>query len=394
MINKSNEIENEMNNMMNDIEKSMRRIKTGDLVKGEVISVNDKEVLVNIGYITDGIIAKKDFSLCDDINLVDLVKAGDTLEVVILKVNDGEGNVVLSKNKADEINIWKQLQKDFKQKNTLNIKPTEVVKGGLITYVKGIRAFIPASHLAMHHVENLNEFLNKEIQVRIIEFDKNKNKIVLSRKEIEKEILNEKKENVWSSLEKGEKRQGTVRKLMKFGAFVDLGGIDGLIHLTDLSWKRVNKPSDIVKVGDKVEVYVLDFDKEKNRISLALKDINQDPWEKIAKEIKINEIIEGKVMKLVDFGAFVQIGEGVEGLVHLNEISEDKVLKPSDLLKVGDKVKVKVINIDLKNKRIALSIKEAKNSAAMKDLEKYNDQEENVTLGDLFAAKLKDLKLD
>lgn len=394
MINKSNETENEMNNMMNDIENSMKRIKVGDLVKGEVISVNEKEVLVNIGYMADGIIAKKDFSTCEDINLLDEVKPGDKLEVVILKVNDGEGNVVLSKIKSDEINTWKQLQKDYKQKNKLNVKLTQVVKGGLITYINGIRAFIPASHLSIHRVEDLNEFLNKEIQVKIIEFDKNKNKVVLSRKEIEQEMLNEKKENIWNSLEKGEKRQGTIRKLMNFGAFVDLGGIDGLIHLTDLSWKRVNKASDVVKVGDKVEVYVLDFDKEKNRISLALKDIHEDPWCKATKEIKANEIMEGKVMKLVDFGAFVEIYEGIEGLVHLNEISEDKVLKASDVLKVGDKVRVKVINIDSKNKKIALSIKEAKNSEAMENLEKYNDEEENVTLGDLFAEKLKNLKLN
>lgn len=377
-----------MKDMMSEIERSMKRIKEGDIVKGKVISVTNDEVLVNIGYMSDGIIPRNEVSN-EEINLKEVIKPDDEIYVSILKLNDGEGNVLLSKKSADVIKSWNNLEDTFKNKDTFNIRTKEVVKGGLIGYISGIRCFIPASQLSMNYVEDLNLYNNKELEVRLIEFDKHKGKVVASAKEVQMEEREQQKKELLNSLQKGEKRTGKVVKLVKFGAFVDLGGIQGLIHLSDLSWKRVNDPSQVVSVGDTVEVYVLDFDKEKERISLGLKDIKSDPWNEVLNRLKAGDIVEGTVVKFMDFGAFVEILDGVEGLVHISEISDDRILKPSDVLKIGDTVKVKVLEISSEDKRISLSIKSASTNME-EDLEKYNDKSEGFTLGDMFKDKLKE----
>ncbi|ABK61087.1 MULTISPECIES: 30S ribosomal protein S1 [Clostridium] len=375
--------EESMQDIMEAIDKTMEPIYVGDIIEGEVISVSQNEVLVNIGYITDGVI-KKNEVCSDDEELKDILKSGDKVDVYIVKINDGEGNVLLSKKKADSVKAWDTLKDAFKNGTILEAKVDEVVKGGVVSYINGIRAFIPASQISASFVKDVKVFLGKTLKVKVIEFDGKKNKVVLSAKEVELKEIENKKQKVLASLKKGEKRSGVVRRLAKFGAFVDLGGVDGLIHNSDLSWERVNNPSDVVKVGDKVEVYVLDFHKDTGKIALSLKNVEEDPWNNVSSKFKVNDIVEGKVVKLLDFGAFVEILGGVEGLVHITEITDENIAKPSDVLKKGDKVKVKILEINENDKRIALSIKDAENKVA-EEIEKYNDEDEgNFAFADLL----------
>ncbi|MBK5242411.1 30S ribosomal protein S1 [Clostridium sp.] len=386
-----NKEEVSMNDVMGNIEESMVKINSGDIVRGTVISVNEEEVHVNIGYMTDGVIAKEEMSNEKEINPVDVVKVDDEIFVYIMKINDGEGNVLLSKKRADSVKVWDEFKEILDENKTLEVTVSDIVKGGATAYIKGVRAFIPASQMSDAYIENLQDFKGKTLEVKIIELDLEKKNIVLSRKVIEKIENEAKKDIVWNELKKGEKRTGVVTRLAKFGAFVDLGGIDGLIHVSDLSWKRVQDPSEIVSVGEEVEVKVLDFDKEKGRISLSFKSEEGNPWSNISSKYKTNDIVDGTVVKIMDFGAFVQLASGVEGLVHISEISEDRITNVSDVLKAGDIVKVKIGDINEKDRRISLSIKEAADKG-FGDLEKFNQNEEGMTLGDLFKDKFKDFK--
>jgi small subunit ribosomal protein S1 len=386
-----NKEEVSMNDVMGNIEESMVKINSGDIVLGTVISVNEEEVHVNIGYMTDGVITKEEISNEKEINPIDVVKVDDEIFVYIMKVTDGEGSVLLSKKRADNIKVWDEFKEILDENKTLEVTVSDIVKGGATAYIKGVRAFIPASQMSDAYIENLQDFKGKTLEVKIIELDLEKKNIVLSRKVIEKAENEVKKDIVWNELKKGEKRTGVVTRLAKFGAFVDLGGIDGLIHVSDLSWKRVQDPSEIVSVGQEIEVKVLDFDKEKGRISLGFKGDEGNPWNNISSKYKLNDIVDGTVVKIMDFGAFVQLASGVEGLVHISEISEDRITNISDVLKAGDVVKVKIGDINEKDRRISLSIKEAADKG-FGDLEKFNQNEEGMTLGDLFKDKFKDFK--
>lgn len=384
-----------MQDFMSALEGSLKRINAGDVVKGTVISASDEEVFVNIGYMADGVISKEEFT--DDLtaSLKDLAKPGDELYVYILEVNDGEGNVALSKLKAEEHKVWDEFQDSLEKGTTIEVKISEVVKGGVTAKIKGVRAFMPASQVSLKYVENLNDYLGKTMAVKVIELDKDKNKVVLSRKEIEKAEAEVKKEEVWASLKKGERRTGVVARLTKFGAFVDLGGVDGLIHNQDLSWKRVIDPSEVVTVGDKVEVYIIDFDKTKGRISLGLKEVSQNPWNSAAAKFKVGDIVEGRVVRLTDFGAFVEVAEGVDGLVRNSEIAEERVSKASSVLNTGEKVKVKITELDAKNEKMGLSIREAKNTQEREEIKDFlGDKSQGVTLGDLLKDKFKNFKFE
>jgi len=366
-------------------------INSGDVVLGTVLSVSEEEVLVNIGYMTDGVITKEEISNDKEVNILDAVKVGDEISVYIMKVNNGEGNVLLSKKRADGLKIWDEFQEILDANKTLEVTVSDIVKGGATAYIDGVRAFIPASQMSDAYIENLEDFKGKTLVVKIIELDKENKNIVLSRRIIEKEENAVKRDIVWNELKKGEKRKGIVTRLAKFGAFVDLGGIDGLIHVSQLSWKRVAEPSEVVSVGQEVEVTVLDFDKEKGRISLGLKSEVGNPWNNIVSNYKPGAIVEGTVVKLMDFGAFVQLESGVEGLVHLSEISEERIAKVSDVLKVGEVVKVKIGEINEKDRRISLSIREA--ARGNEDFSNYKQEEESgLTLGDILGDKFKNYK--
>lgn len=388
----SEEINNEesMQDMMQQYE--FKKIHTGDIIKGKVLKVTDSEVFVNINYFSDGVIPKNEITPYEDDDLNSIIKENDEIDVMIIKADDGEGNVLLSKIKADGIKGLEELEEVYNTQKSMEVLVKEAVKGGVIGYYKGIRIFIPASQLALHYVEDLKEFVGKELQVRITEFDEEKSKIVASRKVIEKEEAENKKDKLWKTVKKGEKREGKVTRIVKFGAFVDIGGLEGLVHISDLSWSRIQNPNEVVSEGDKVTVYVQDIDINRQRLSLAIKDVNINPWKEVKNKFKVNDVVQGKVTKFISVGAFVEINPGVEGLVHNSEITEENIAKPSDILKIGEIVNVKIIDIDYNNNRISLSIKNASESS--KEYLKYNDEKEEVTIGDLLKDKLKNFKFD
>lgn len=375
-------MENESNSMAELLkEYDVKRIKTGEILKGKVIDVTDKEVMVNIDYAFDGMITKEE--LTNDLrDPREVLNVGDEIEVYVLSPNDGEGYVLLSRIKALAVTEKKDIENAYKNKETITVFVKEEVKGGVVAYYGSIRVFIPASQCSKDRIE-LKTLLNKNLDVKIIELNFKDRKIVASRRIIEEDIYNKKQEEIWKTIKPGEKREGTVTRLAKFGAFVDIGGVEGLIHINDLSWQRVKKVSDVVSVGDKVQVFVGDVDAKNRKMSLILKDVNNEPWTLYGDSLKEGAIIDGKVVRLTNFGAFVEVFEGIEGLVHITEISDENIAKASDVLSVGQKVKVKVLNVDKEAKKLSLSIKEAVEKS--NEYLKYNDDEESGTsLADLF----------
>ena len=372
--------ENSMENLLKDFD--VKRISSGDILKGKIIDVNDKEVTVNINYAFDGVISKEEL-VVGDISPLEVVKPGDTIDVYVISPNDGEGYVELSRLRALQITEKEDLKKAFKNGETIKVLVKEEVKGGLVAYYGSLRVFIPASLVSRERIE-LKTLLGKEIEVRLIELDIRNKKVVASRRILEEEAYEIEKKKIWDSIKSGEKRDGIVKKVIKAGAIVDIGGVTGLIHINDLAWERVKRVEDIVNVGDKVTVFVGEVDAANERVSLILKDVDKEPWKVHADSIKSGDIIEGKVVKFMGFGAFVELFPGVEGLVHINEITDENIAKPSDVLEIGQKVKVKVLDINKENKRISLSIKDAVERST--EYMQYNDDEEGVTLGELFKG--------
>ena len=372
--------EGTMGDLLKDFD--VKRIRTGDILDGEVIDVNDKEVMVNINYAFDGVIEKAELTNVDK-DPREVVNIGDKIKVYVLSPNDGEGYVQLSRVKALEITEREDIKKAFDNEEVIKVYIKEEVKGWLVAYYGNIRVFIPAS-LASRERINLADLIGKELEVKIIELDFKARKIVASRRVIEDKIFEDNKKELWKSIKSGEKRSGIVKKIIKAGAIVDIGGVTGLIHLNDLSWGRVHRAEDVVKEGDKVEVFVGEVDAKNERVSLILKDINEDPWTKYGEGLKLGDVLDGKVVKFLNFGAFVELFPGVEGLVHINEISEENIAKPSDVLTLGQNVKVKVLDVDKTNKKISLTIKDAEEKS--KEYLQYNDTDEGVSLGDLFKG--------
>ncbi len=371
-----------MGELLNDYD--VKRLNSGDILKGKVIDVNDKGVSVNINYAFDGLISKEELS-ADGKDPRDVVKKDDEFDVYVISPNDGEGYVELSLLKVLQIKEKKEIDESFKEQKNITVKVKEETRGGVIAYYGSVRVFIPGSLASRERIE-LSTLLEKELEIRITELDFRNNKTVGSRRVIEDEEYNKNKKVIWDSLKEGEKRTGVVKKLVKFGAFVDIGGVDGLIHLSDLSWKRIDRPEEIVKEGDKVDVFIGSVDRDKERISLILKDITEEPWTLHSEEIKEGDIVDGKIVRLVAFGAFVEIFEGIEGLVHISEITDEHIAKPSEVLEVNQKVKVKILTFNKGDKRIALSIKDAtKNN---KEYLNYvdNDDEEGTSLGELLKG--------
>lgn len=367
--------------MMEAIESSFKRIHRGEVVKGTVLYVTDTEVMVNINYKSDGIINRDELSTDPDVKPRDIIKVGDEISVFVIKLDDGEGNVVLSLKKVDDLKNWDKLEEAFNNKTELECKVLNSVKGGLTVLVLGINGFMPASHVSTNFVTNLDQFKGRTFKARVIDLDKDKRRVIVSRKEVEREELTKKRTEVWGKLEENAIVEGVVQRLTDFGAFVDLGGVDGLIHISDLSWNRVKHPSEVLKAGDKVQVRVLSLDQGKNRISLGLKQTIEEPWELFKKNVNVGDIVEGKVVNLLDFGAFVRLKEGVDGLLHVSQISKEHVNKPSDALKIGDVVTVKVIEVNEDEKRISLSAKEAmadEPSEVIENKEITNTIEENI----------------
>ena len=372
--------ENSMGDLLKEFD--VKKINSGDILKGQIIDVNEKEVTVNINYAFDGVITKEELVI-GDVSPLEVVKPGDTIDVYVISPNDGEGYVQLSRLRALQITEKEDLKNAFKNEEVIKVLVKEEVKGGLVAYYGSIRVFIPASLASRERIE-LSTLLGREIEVQLTELDLRNRKIVASRRVLEEEVYQAKKKELWKNLNSGEKREGTVKKIIKAGAIVDIGGITGLIHINDLAWERVKKVEDVVNVGDKVTVFVGNVDAEHERVSLILKDVDKEPWKVHADNIKTGDVIEGKVVKFMSFGAFVELFTGVEGLVHINEITDENIAKPSDVLEIGQMVKVKVLDVNKENKRISLSIKDAVERS--NEYLQYNDNDDDVTLGDLFKG--------
>ena len=345
----------EMNNL---IDGTITDFDEGDLVTGTVVKIEHDEVLLDIGFKSEGVIPVRELSIRKDANPADIVALGDTIEALVLQKEDKDGRLVLSKKRAEYERAWNRIEEKFQAGENVEGEVIEVVKGGLILDI-GLRGFLPASLVDLRRVKDLNAYLGTRIEARVIEMDRNRNNVVLSRRVVLEEARKAERSEILSKLQPGMRLKGTVSSIVDFGAFVDLGGIDGLIHISELSWNHVNHPSEVVKVGQEVEVQVLDVDLNRERISLGLKQTTEDPWRTLVKKYPVDAIVEGTVTKLVPFGAFVDLGDGIEGLVHISEMAKQHVDAPAQVCSVGDKVQVKVMEIDLDRRRISLSMKAA-----------------------------------
>lgn len=340
------------------IEQTVFEFKEGDIVAGVVVRVDPDEVLVDIGYKSDGVIPPHELSVRNSVDPTKVVKVGDEIEALVLQKEDDEGRLVLSKKRAQYERAWGRIERIMQGGGTVEGHVIEVVKGGLIVDI-GLRGFLPASLVDLRRVRDLQPFVGETIEAKVIELDRNRNNVVLSRRAYLEEEQAEQRNAFLTGLKEGDVRSGVVSSVVNFGAFVDLGGMDGLVHVSELSWRHVNHPGEIVTVGDKVKVKVLEVDRDRERISLSIRQTAEDPWEAFARASSIGAIVEGKVTKTVPFGAFVSVGEGVEGLVHVSEIAMHHVESPELELSLGQEVKVKVTEIDADRRRVSLSIKQA-----------------------------------
>ncbi len=337
---------------MEDVEKSMVRIHNGQTLTGTVVQITEDAVFVNIGYKADGLIKSED--------LVDKdAKVGDEIEVEVVKVNDGEGNVLLSQRNIINRKVWDDLMAKFQAGEYIEAVGKEAVKGGLIATVGGVRCFVPASRLSQRYVEKIDQFVGKDLRLKIIDVDEKKKRIVASRKDVIQEESAAKKAVAWEKLEEGAVVTGIVRRFASFGAFVDLGGVDGLIHVTDLAWHRVNDPAEVLTINQEVQVKVLGLDRERERIQLGYKQLQNKPWDNIEEKYPVGTILERTVVRIRAFGAFVELEPGVDGLVHISQCAVNRIEKVEDVLTPGQTVMVKVLAVDPEAKRITLSIREA-----------------------------------
>jgi small subunit ribosomal protein S1 len=365
------------------IESSLRDFKEGDIVDGEVVKIDRDEVLLDIGYKSEGVIPAKELSIRHDVDPNEVVKTGDHVEALVLQKEDKEGRLILSKKRAQYERAWGRIEEVMQSGGTIKGPVIEVVKGGLILDI-GLRGFLPASLVDLRRVRDLHPFVGTELEAKIIELDRNRNNVVLSRRAFLEESQSEGRKKFLESLQKGERRKGTVSSIVNFGAFVDLGGVDGLVHVSELSWKHVDHPSEIVQVGQEVEVEVLDVDLERERVSLSLKATQEDPWKEFERKYSAGEIIDGQVTKLVPFGAFVRVAQGIEGLVHISEISDQHIESPESVLSAGDQVRVKVIEVDVPRRRISLSMRQVGGALPTP---KETEIEEEAPAGETVAAE-------
>ena len=350
------------------VDKTIKYFNDGDIVEGTVVKVDRDEVLLDIGYKTEGVIPSRELSIKHDVDPAEVVEVGDHIEALVLQKEDKEGRLILSKKRAQYERAWGTIEKIKEEDGIVTGTVIEVVKGGLILDI-GLRGFLPASLVEMRRVRDLQPYVGRELEAKIIELDKNRNNVVLSRRAWLEQTQSEVRQTFLNTLQKGQVRKGVVSSIVNFGAFVDLGGVDGLVHVSELSWKHIDHPSEVVEVGQEVTVEVLDVDMERERVSLSLKATQEDPWQQFARTHQIGQVVPGRVTKLVPFGAFVRVEEGIEGLVHISELAERHVEIPEQVVQVGDEIFVKIIDIDLERRRISLSLKQANEGAVGSEIE-------------------------
>ncbi|GED66644.1 30S ribosomal protein S1 [Brevibacillus reuszeri] len=369
-------------------------VSVGDVVKATVTKVEDKQALVDVGYKYDGLIPISELSPLHVEKVSDEVAVGDTFEVKVIKLNDEKEELVVSKKAVAMESSWADLEKKMQAGEIIEATVKEVVKGGLVVDV-GVRGFIPASMVERHFVEDFSDYKGKALTLKVVEMDKEKNKVILSHKAVLDDEVKVKKQSILDKIQPGQVLEGTVQRMTDFGVFVDIGGVDGLVHVSELAWNRVDKPSDVVKEGDKVQVKVLKVDRENERIGLSIKETQAGPWAKVAEEFKAGSIVTGTVKRLVTFGAFVEVAPGIEGLVHISQIANRRVNTPGEVLKEGQEVQVKILDVVPAEQRISLSIRaveedreeqaERASKREQQQFQQENNQPMGVTLGELFA---------
>ncbi|WP_027399311.1 bifunctional 4-hydroxy-3-methylbut-2-enyl diphosphate reductase/30S ribosomal protein S1 [Anaerovorax odorimutans] len=357
-VNTENNEKNLMHELMDEIEKSLRLPRSGEIITGEVIQVSDREVVVNLGCKKDGIIPRDEMTLEGDQKLTDLFKEGDEVQAKVLKTDDGDGNILLSKKKLEVNEHWEEINTALEDKSFVDAKVIKEVKGGVIAVYKEVSGFIPLSQLSDKFVENAEEFVGKTLPVRVTRVDQKRNKAVFSHKAYLTEERQKKVEEIWNALNVGDVVTGTVMRFTDYGAFVDIGGIDGLLHISEISWGKLKHPQEALKIGEKIDVKILSMNTEKGKISLGLKQNKPEPWSVIDENYQVGQVISGKVVQIKDYGAFVELEPGLDGLVHISEIAYKRVTNISDEISVGQIVSAKILEIDKERKRISLSIKE------------------------------------
>ncbi len=343
------------------IDETIKYFNDGDIVEGTIVKVDRDEVLLDIGYKTEGVIPSRELSIKHDVDPNEVVSVGDEVEALVLQKEDKDGRLILSKKRAQYERAWGDIEAVKEADGVVKGSVIEVVKGGLIMDI-GLRGFLPASLVEMRRVRDLQPYVGQEIEAKIIELDKNRNNVVLSRRAWLEQTQSQVRHDFLNQLQKGQIRSGAVSSIVNFGAFVDLGGVDGLVHVSELSWKHIDHPSEVVEVGQEVTVEVLDVDMDRERVSLSLKATQEDPWQQFARTHGIGQVVPGRVTKLVPFGAFVRVEDGIEGLVHISELAERHVDMPEQVVTVDSEIFVKVIDIDLERRRISLSLKQANDS--------------------------------
>ncbi len=353
-----NDVGTSQEELMAAIDATIKPINEGEVVSGTVVKIDKDEVLVDIGYKSEGVIPVHELSIKQDIDPGDVVSVGEEIEALVLQKEDKEGRLILSKKRAQYERAWGRIESIKQVGGVVKGPVIEVVKGGLIVDI-GLRGFLPASLVELRRVRDLQPYVGRELECKIIELDKNRNNVVLSRRAYLEEAHSEQRREFLENLKPGEIRTGNVSSIVNFGAFVDLGGVDGLVHVSELSWRHVDHPSEVVQVGQEIQVEVLDVDLSRERVSLSLKNTQEDPWRAFARLHRSGDIVKGAITKLVPFGAFVKVTEAIEGLVHISELSDRHVELPEQIVSLGQEVSVKVIDIDLDRRRVSLSIKQA-----------------------------------
>ncbi|MBP1155241.1 MULTISPECIES: 30S ribosomal protein S1 [unclassified Paenibacillus] len=378
-------------------------VKKGDIVKGKVIKVDADQAFVDVGYKYDGVIPVRELSSLQLDNAGEGIEVGQEVELKVLTIDDNKEKLVLSKRAIDSEKAWEKLASDMENKTILEAKVAEVVKGGLVVDV-GLRGFVPASMVERTFVEDFSDYKGRTLRLRVKEMDREKNKVILSQKDVLDEEFDVQKKDVLSQISVGQELTGTVQRLTQFGAFIDIGGVDGLVHISEMAWHHVESPSEVVKEGDQVQVQVLKVDPENERISLSIRATQPGPWQQVQNKIKIGDIVTGTVKRLVQFGAFIEVAPGVEGLVHISQIAHRHIATPFEVLKEGQEVQAKVLDINIDEKRISLSIKETEEAPAREpraERERSPRRESvsheelqslNLTLGERFGDKLSKFK--
>ncbi|HEY3297893.1 MAG TPA: 30S ribosomal protein S1 [Armatimonadota bacterium] len=379
-----------------DYSNTFRSLSPGDVVEGVVVHIDKEGVLVDVGTKSEGIIRPNELSSRPVQSMEDVVKVGETIKVYVVQPENDEGYLVLSKKRADFEKAWVAVQEAFEEGKTISAMVTDRVKGGLVVDL-GIRGFIPGSHVGSGNVKNLDRYVGQSLPLKVIEVDRERRKVVLSHRQAAEEERAKLREETVGTLKEGEIREGVVRRVTDYGAFVDLGGIDGLLHVSEMSWTRINHPSEVVKVGQKIQVMILKLNLEAGRVSLGLRQILPDPWADVASRWKVGDIITGNISRLVPFGAFVQLDHGIEAIIPNSELSHKRVKRPEDVVEVGQEVQAKVIDVRPEERRMTLSMKALMENEEKQEFESYHRTVKNdsprMTLGDLLGDRFQELGL-